>query len=112
MKKSKYGNIKTDAFGKKFDSKKEARRYGELLLLLKAGEISELETQKRFEMSLLSEEYKFEKFFAYVADFVYKDKDGTFVVEDVKSEITRKNPVYRLKKKALKIVYGITIKET
>ena len=29
------------------------------------------------------------------------DKNGRFMIEDVKSEITRKNPVYRLKKQLM-----------
>ena len=36
----------------------------------------------------------------YIADFTYK-KDGKLYVEDVKSEITRKDKTYRLKIKIL-----------
>ncbi len=46
---------------------------------------------------------------AYVADFVYL-ADGREVVEDVKSECTRKLPVYRLKKKLLAAL-GVEIQE-
>jgi hypothetical protein len=45
IRRSKYGNRKTEAHGLLFDSKLEARRYTELLLLQSAGEISGLERQ-------------------------------------------------------------------
>jgi hypothetical protein len=48
----------------------------------------------------------------YIADFTYKDKNGIFIVEDVKSEHTRKLKPYKLKKKLMKIIYNIDIKET
>ena len=37
----------------------------------------------------------------YIADFTYVDGEGRFIIEDVKSEITRKNPVYAIKKKLM-----------
>ena len=37
----------------------------------------------------------------YIADFTYTDGEGRFIVEDVKSEATRKNPVYAIKKKLM-----------
>ena len=102
---SKYNNEKTFVGAKKFDSKKEAARYQELLLLQKAKKISSLRTQVR---------YKFEKggvlICAYVADFVYLEK-GVEVVEDVKSAFTRKNPVYRIKKKMMLAFFGIDVRE-
>ena len=48
----------------------------------------------------------------YTADFVYRDKDGNMVVEDVKSEITRKEADYVLRRKLMLHVWGIRIKET
>ena len=48
----------------------------------------------------------------YVADFVYTDlATGKEEVIDVKSEITRKNAEYRLKKKMMLAFNGIEIKE-
>ena len=46
----------------------------------------------------------------YVADFTYIDQQGDFIIEDVKSEATRKDKVYRLKKK-LMAQKGYTITE-
>ena len=46
----------------------------------------------------------------YIADFTYEELGGV-VVEDVKSEFTRKDPVYRLKNKLMKACHGIDIRE-
>lgn len=100
---SKYGNKKTAAG---FDSKKEEKRWHELCLLQKAGLISDLEKQRRFDLIVNNK-----KVCVYIADFVYVENKAA-VVEDVKSEFTRKNPVYRLKYKLMQACLGITIKET
>ena len=107
VKKSKYRNTKTEYEGIKFDSEKECRRYKELRILMKVGEIGMLELQVEYKF-----EIKGEKIGSYFADFRYLTKSGELVVEDVKSEITRKLPVYRLKRRMMKAQYGITIKET
>jgi hypothetical protein len=44
----------------------------------------------------------------YIADFVYRDRDGNRVVEDCKGFRT---PVYKLKKKLMLHVHGIRIVE-
>lgn len=49
-----------------------------------------------------------EKKCTYIADFVYKDKDGNEVVEDVKGFRT---DVYKIKKKMMRYRYGIEIQE-
>jgi hypothetical protein len=101
----KYGAVKTELDGHVFDSKKEAARYMELRYRLRAGEITDLEPQKEFEL-----EVNGEKVASYFADFVYRE-NGEVVVEDVKSKATRKIAVYRLKKKLMKQIHGLTIKE-
>ena len=111
---AKYNKKKVVRNGITFDSQKEARRYRDLSLLERAGEIKNLELQKAF---ILAESVKFENeprrkpAVKYVADFVYREK-GEIVVEDVKSEMTRKLAVYRLKKHLMKSVHGIEIKES
>ncbi len=92
---NKYHAKKTECNGFVFDSKKEAARYNELLLLEKGGIIKELELQKKFEIVPKTDKVRRARF--YVADFVYT-KDGVKIIEDVKSPITKKNPVYSLKK--------------
>lgn len=112
-KRSKYGNEKTIVDGIEFDSKKEATRYVELKTLVRAGEIRELELQVEFH--LLSTPFKM----SYFADFTYLERRRRgydqwfwqFVCEDVKSEgtLTRE---YRRKRKAMKTIFGIVIRET
>lgn len=106
-KKLKYGNKKTEIDGIKFDSKKEAKRYGELMMMLKVGEIGLLERQVVFELKVEGK-----RVCKYIADFAYTVQEtGLKVVEDVKSVATRKLPLYMLKKKLMKQVHGIEIKE-
>lgn len=109
---TKYGNRKTQIDGITFDSVKEANRYAELRLLEKAGEISDLELQSPFllQPGFVHKGKKYQPI-KYVADFIYTDKDGAKVVEDVKSPATRKDKVYQLKKKMMLYVHGIEIKE-
>lgn len=108
---SKYGNEKVEVAGEKFDSKKEADRYAELERMDRVGLIDKLERQKKY---VLQPKFKFLgrtiREVSYVADFVYEE-NGKLVVEDVKSPITRSNPVYRLKKKMMMYVHNIEIKE-
>ena len=112
MRYSKYRNRKVTVDGIMFDSEKEARRYGELKLLQKTGYISDLQLQVPF--TLIPSQSKdgkvIERKMSYKADFVYKDKDGKQIVEDVKSEAT-KTEVYRCKKKLMLYVHGIEIRE-
>lgn len=100
----KYNARKTVVDGITFDSKKEARRYSELKLMEKAGDIYNLELQPRF---LLQDKfrYKGEPFrkVEYIADFRYTDKTGATVVEDVKGY---KTETYNLKKKWFLRQYG------
>jgi hypothetical protein len=106
---SKYKNIKTVVDGITFSSKAEAKRYGELKLLEKAGEISDLELQPRYALEMAGfETGEAVKVATYVADFSYFTKDGDFIVEDVKGFRTE---VFKLKKKMVKAQYGIDIQE-
>lgn len=105
-KQTKYGNTKVvDADGLTHDSKREYRRWCELQLRERAGEISNLRRQVVFDLvvnGLLV--------CRYVADAVY-DENGAKVVEDTKSEPTRKKRDYVLKKKLMRAIHGIEVKE-
>ena len=101
----KYHNSKTVIDGIRFDSKKEAKRYLELKILVKAGVIKELKRQVPY---ILIDKSCYGRAIKYVADFVYLE-NGQLVVEDVKGVRT---PVYKLKKRLMAEVYGIEIKET
>jgi hypothetical protein len=91
----KYHNIKTVVDGITFDSKKESQRYLELKVLEKCGMIQDLRLQVPFEVCPKKNGNNRARY--YVADFVYTEH-GKRIIEDVKSKITRKNPVYSLKK--------------
>ena len=99
----KYGNVRTRIDGFTFDSKLEAKRYGELKLLQKAGEIRDLEVHPRFPLHVNGV-----PICTYVADFSYHDPRGTLHVEDSKGVITA---VYRIKKKLMAVVWGIDVVE-
>ena len=103
---SKYGNIKTTTSdGIRHDSIKEANRWCELNLLQRAGVISNLQRQVKFE---LIPKQDGERAVHYVADFVYIE-NGKQVVEDVKGMRT---DVYKIKRRLMLWRYGIRIKET
>lgn len=121
----KYGNKKVTQDGIFFDSKKEARRYAELKMMLRAGLISDLELQKPFE--LIPAQYEpvprygkngkrlkdgkrcIEKSCVYKADFTYFDKEkNTLVVEDTKGYRTTE---YIIKRKLMLYIHKIRIQE-
>lgn len=125
---SKYHNQKVSLDGYKFDSEKEAARYCQLKLLLRAGKISNLQLQKEYELipaqyvKVPTNEFYtrgerkgerktksvcVEKAVKYFADFVYTE-NGKTVVEDTKGVRT---DTYKIKRKLMLYRYGIKIKE-
>ena len=86
-----------------FDSKMEFKRFGDLLLLLKAGAITDLRRQVRYKL-----EHQGIFYGVYIADFVYKQGEE-IIVEDVKGFKTQ---TYKTKKKLMKSIHGIDILET
>lgn len=106
---SKYYNQKITVDGITFDSRKEYRRYRELCLMERAGEIDTLERQVKF--ALIPTQKKngkvVERACSYVADFVYNE-NGEQVVEDAKGVRTKE---YKIKRKMMRWLYGIEIKE-
>ena len=102
-KRNKYGNRKVELDGLKFDSQHEAKVYLELKLRVKAGELRCVLRQVPFDLP---------GGIRYFADFVTIGNDMAVEgVYDAKSEITRKNRVYINKKKQIKAIYGIDIRE-
>ena len=102
---NKYKNVKTKDG---FDSGKERKRFLELELLQKAGIITSLNKQVSFELIAKFTDKRGikEREAKYIADFVYYDREKkSFVIEDVKSPITRKLSVYVLKRKLVKQRY-------
>lgn len=121
MQKNKYHAKKVKVGDEVFHSKKELRRYEELLLLEKAGQIKNLRREVKYTLIPSQRETIWkngkprqgkviEREASYIADFVYEE-NGQTVVEDVKGGYATKTPVYRLKKKLLLYVHGIRIRE-
>jgi len=98
-----------------FDSRREAERYRELQILKRAGLIRNLERQPEF-LILVSTLYgksprPLVRVGRYRADFRYVDTDtGQLVIEDAKSPATR-TTAYRLRKRLVEAIHGITITE-
>ena len=88
---SKYKNEKTTVNGIQFDSRKEAERYQQLMLLLKAGKITQLKLQHSFTLqgSFTTPDGEKIRAITYIADFTYYDEKGNFTIEDVKGYKTR-----------------------
>ena len=111
--KPKYKNRKVEVDGIKFDSKKEAKRYGELKLLEKAGEISDLQCHPKFDLVIngqkiliTSDRYKNGRQAKYSPDFRYTcQKGGGFIAEDVKGGRATKTEAYKLRAAIFKVAY-------
>ena len=107
---NKYGNKKTtrvvngEIIG--FDSRHEARRFDELYLLLKAKKIADLILQPYY---LLMDTQRHNGVTypktSYSPDFKYM-QNGKLIVEDAKSEATKKDKTYRVKVKWFLSIYG------
>lgn len=105
-----------------FDSQKEARRYAELMLLLRAGAIRNLKLQPQFTLqeSYISADGDRVMAIRYTADFSYEmphesnsEKDAVWwvkVVEDVKSRAS-KTEAYEIRRRLLQERFGITLRE-
>lgn len=130
--KRKYKNNPTEITTKagekiKFDSKKEQKRYTELLELLKSGEIRNLKLQPNFTLQEAYTTPGGERIRAvtYRADFSYirtntenkyiedwralVNAGGVFVVEDVKGGKATRTPEFEIKRKLFADLYGFEI---
>jgi len=105
----------------KFASQKEAARYDELMLMLKAGEIRKLKIHPQYTLieSYTTPEGEKVKREHYTADFSYilklhddisVNEYWQLVVEDVKSEATR-TASYLAKTNRLLDIFGISVTE-
>ena len=105
---NKYGAKKVVVDGEVFDSRKEYYRWCDLRLLERAGKISDLKRQVKYE---LIPKQDGERACTYVADFEYI-QDGKKVVEDVKGY--KRGAAYQLFsiKRKLMLLQGIKVKET
>lgn len=126
---NKYYAEKVTIDGETFDSRKEARRWQELQLLLRAGKIYDLRRQVKFELIPAQfESYPrygkkgqrikdgqtcVEQACNYYADFVYLE-DGHVVVEDVKGYRDTRSAAYAkfvIKRKLMLERFGVRVRE-
>jgi len=101
-KRNKYNAKRVEADGYVFDSKLEAARYFDLIILEKVGEIQDLCIHPKYKL-----EVNGVLIGRYTADFEYM-QDGKLVVEDVKGVRTRD---FVLRKKLMLALHGIDVKE-
>ena len=109
---SKYGAVPTVVDGVRFDSKREAARYGELLLLQRGGKIANLKLQPRFVLAnpvKFSDEARTKPALRYVGDFSYLE-GNRLVVEDVKSPSTAKTAAFRIKRHLVMSIFDIDVR--
>jgi hypothetical protein len=98
----KYRNIRVVVDNIMFDSKAEAKRYGELKILQTAGKISELGMQPAYPITINGHPVCIVKF-----DFKYFDNEKKcWVDEDVKGV---DNALSKLKRKMVAAQYGIKV---
>lgn len=111
---SKYKNVKAESalVGRSFDSRAERKRGEELALLEKAGAIRHLRYQVTVPLNVNDK-----RVCAWVADFVYEERDNSVrlghgwreIHEDTKGFRT---PIYELKRKLFHAIYGVEIRES
>ena len=108
-----------------FDSDKESRRWEYLQVLEQQGKITNLQRQveyllipaqyedvlKTVRKKQVLKKHRIEAPTTYKADFVYNLPDGQLVVEDVKSEYTRKLQEYVIKRKLMLYIHNIKLTE-
>jgi hypothetical protein len=93
---SKYNSRPIDLDGHHFDSRGEARRYGELLILQACGQITGLSIHPTFELQpSFRYEGKIIRAISYEGDFLYLE-NGKQVVEDFKGVETE---AFKIKRK-------------
>ena len=120
-KSNKYGNIKQEYNGKRYDSKKEANKAYELDLLKRQGEIKDWKPQHKITINarldsdfpmitdtdglqLKKENIRFFHICNYYVDFLIENNDGSIEYLEIKSKITM-TPVWKLKWKMCEAIF-------
>jgi hypothetical protein len=111
---NKYGAVPVVVDGIRFDSTKESRRYRDLVLLERAGAIRDLVLQPSFPIQVVAlwrPGGEIVTVGRFTADFQYRDvATDEIVYEDTKTPAT-KTTAYRLRKRLVEAIYGVTIRE-
>ena len=108
-KSSKFGNVKAEIDGHKFDSKKESEFYGSLKLKKQAGLIKDFKMQVPYNIVVNNIHIA-----NYFLDFEVENNDGTIEYIDIKGKDKKTNKfiktgVFALKKRLVEAIYGIKI---
>lgn len=105
-KESKFGAVPTEtADGQKFKSTLEANFYKRMWVLERAGEVTLIEREIRYELIVNGVFIA-----AYLLDFRITYATGVVEFIDCKSQPT-KTPLYMMKKQLMKALFNIEIKE-
>lgn len=118
-------NLDFDECTEIFDSNKEYHRWELLQSLEQQGKITNLKRQveyilvpaqyeqvlKKIRKKEVLKDKRVEAPITYKADFVYNLPDGKLIVEDVKSNYTRKLPEYIIKRKLMLYIHNIKLTE-
>ena len=106
----KYNNVRTEHDGMMFDSKAELKRWLDLKILERIGDVKDLKRQVPYLLIPKTSRPSggHERECSYVADFTYIDRSGKAIVEGVKGAAT---PEYRIKRKLMLFVHGIEVLE-
>lgn len=100
---NKYSAQAIEADGYRFASLRERDAYFDLKMRLRAGDITDLELQPRYPLVVNGIAVA-----TYVADFRFRERDGQLKVLDAKGV---KTAVYRIKRKLMQAVHGVTVEE-
>ena len=102
----KFGNVRITTDDGTFDSQKEHRRWCELKLLERAGDIRNLEHHVKLPLVVNGHDCG-----SYEADFIYFE-GGSRVIEDSKGGDATVTQLFRLKQKLVRALYGIDVRIT
>jgi hypothetical protein len=112
---SKYHATAVTVDGERFASLGELRRYHELKILVRAGQVRELHRQVPLDLHARGA-IESPAIGKYIADFVYEERETDHgverwapVVEDFKGVRT---PLYCWKRRHVELEYGIRVRET
>lgn len=108
-KSSKFGNVKVEIDGYKFDSRKESEFYGSLKIKKQAGLIKNFKMQVPYNIVVNNIHIA-----NYFLDFEVDNNDGTIEYIDIKGKDKKTNKfiktgVFALKKRLVEAIYGIKI---
>ncbi len=107
VRRGKFNNRKTVIDGFTFDSAKEARRYQELTLLEKAGEVEAFVCQPVYELTVNGSRVG-----RMTLDFEVIWANGEITCEDVKGGRATKTEAYSLRKRVFEACHApLTVKE-